>query len=517
MRKRNGKIGALILIGMLLGVGLSGMMNGAIVDPNTEPGMSSAALYYFDEGTGQIAYDSSGNGNHAQLGSTGGVDSNDPSWTSDGLCGNALEFDGINDKLFIDDSPTMDITTDITMMVWIYRYSTDHGNLIMKKTKDHFQYGMGVTSTTFGFGYRTAKGPGTVYQHGYVSNVIVSPNEWHHVVIKYSSGNPSSAQNIIDGVVIPGTWVLGDGTGHLTSLPSYVTIGGDELDSGAPARFFEGIIDEVGIFDRYLTYSEIMDIYNAGLRCLNPNTAPEITSIVGPDDPVPVDTDFPMTGTFYDPDVGDTHTAIWDWGDESATPGTVTDGTVTGSHAYTSPGVYTITLTVEDEAGESDSAVSQQYVVIYDPSGAFITGGGMFDSPLGAFPEDPTLTGTAGFGFVSKYKNGATEPGGNTLFRFHAADIQFKSESYQWLVVAGAKGMFKGTGSINGEGSYTFLISAIDGDMTGGDGIDKFRIKIWEEDELGNENMIYDSGLESADDANPTTPLTHGSIKIHKG
>jgi hypothetical protein len=52
--------------------------------------------------------------------------------------------------------------------------------------------------------------------------------------------------------------------------------------------------------------------------------------------------------------------------------------------------------------------------------------------------------------------------------------------------------------------------------MTGGDGIDRFRIKIWEEDELGVEHVIYDNGLGAAPDADPATALTHGSIKIHK-
>jgi hypothetical protein len=247
------------------------------------------------------------------------------------------------------------------------------------------------------------------------------------------------------------------------------------------------------------------------------NQPPTITNIDGPIDPIKVGDPVDMIGTFTDPDAGDTHSAIWDWGDGSESEGDVIDGTVTGSHLYTNPGVYTITLTVEDAAGESDTETNQQYVVVFDPTGAFITGGGQFDSPAGAYKDDLTLTGKAGFGFVSKYQKGATTPGGNTQFRFHAGDLSFKSDSYDWLLVAGKKGMFKGTGTINGEGSYKFIISAIDGDMQGGDGTDKFRIKIWEEDELGNEIVIYDNNLGGGDDADPTTALTHGSIKIHKG
>ena len=71
-------------------------------------------------------------------------------------------------------------------------------------------------------------------------------------------------------------------------------------------------------------------------------------------------------------------------------------------------------------------------------------------------------------------------------------------------------------GTINGEGEYKFKIMAIDGDLQGGDGIDKFRIKIWEKDEQGNEVVIYDNQLGAGDDADPVTDLGGGSIVIQK-
>ena len=45
--------------------------------------------------------------------------------------------------------------------------------------------------------------------------------------------------------------------------------------------------------------------------------------------------------------------------------------------------------------------------------------------------------------------------------------------------MAGAKAQFKGTGTINGAGGYGFLLTVTDGQLTGGGGTDKFRIKIW--------------------------------------
>ena len=122
------------------------------------------------------------------------------------------------------------------------------------------------------------------------------------------------------------------------------------------------------------------------------------------------------------------------------------------------------------------------YVVVYDPEGGFVTGGGWIESPEGAYAPNPELTGKATFGFVSKYHRGADVPSGQTEFQFHAAGLNFESRDYQWLVVAGPKAQFKGTGSINGEGDYGFFVTALDADLMPEVDTDLFRIRIWEKD-----------------------------------
>ena len=169
--------------------------------------------------------------------------------------------------------------------------------------------------------------------------------------------------------------------------------------------------------------------------------------------------------------------------------------------------MYTVSLTVTDSYGESDTDTWSQYIVIYDPSAGFVTGGGWIDSPVGACPSDSTLTGKASFGFVAKYKKGADVPMGTTEFQFKVGDLNFHSDSYEWLLIAGAKAMFKGTGTINGEGCYKFMVVAVDGALTNDGSPDTFRIKIWTEDEVtGEETVYYDNG---------GTVLGGGSITIH--
>ncbi|MEZ4868660.1 MAG: choice-of-anchor Q domain-containing protein [Caldilineaceae bacterium] len=245
------------------------------------------------------------------------------------------------------------------------------------------------------------------------------------------------------------------------------------------------------------------------------NVAPTVGAISVPVDPQQIGTAVNASDPFSDPGTGDTHTATWDWGDGSTSAGTVGSGAVgPDSHTYTTPGVYTVQLTVTDDDGGVGQTI-YQFVVVYDPAGGFVTGGGWITSPAGAYPADPSLTGKANFGFNSKYKNGQSTPSGNTEFQFKVANLTFKSSSYEWLVVAGAHAKFKGAGTINGSGNYGFMLTATDGQVNGGGGIDKFRIKIW--DKNNGDVVVYDNQMGQGDDSNAGTALGGGSIVIHKG
>jgi hypothetical protein len=256
-------------------------------------------------------------------------------------------------------------------------------------------------------------------------------------------------------------------------------------------------IDSFGLRELYLSL------------LINGNSAPTIDEILTPVDPTNIATQVAISATFTDPDSGDQHTASWSWGEGTTSQGDVDDstGAATGSHMYESPGIYTVSLTIVDSFGLSDTDVAATYVVVYDPNGGFVTGGGWIGSPAGAYVGDQSLTGKATFGFVAKYQKGATVPNGNTEFQFRVADLNFHSTSYQWLLVnqAGKNAQFKGDGTINGASApnghdYKFMIWAGDGSP------DTFRIKIWWEDTAG-EHVVYDNGVLQA--------VAGGSIVVH--
>lgn len=72
--------------------------------------------------------------------------------------------------------------------------------------------------------------------------------------------------------------------------------------------------------------------------------------------------------------------------------------------------------------------------------------------------------------------------------------------------------MYKGVGTINNAGNYGFMLSAIDADLTPGTDVDLFRIKIW--DKNNGDAIVYDNQMSAEDDADPTTAIGGGNIKI---
>lgn len=248
------------------------------------------------------------------------------------------------------------------------------------------------------------------------------------------------------------------------------------------------------------------------------NAPPTITMVVNP---VSINTPVTLTATVDDSRTGGCRIASaqysvdgGNWISMNAVDACfdeVTEDVTATLNPIPTPDVLDITVRGTDALGNQYQVST--LLAVYDPSAGFVTGAGWINSPLGAYSADPTLTGKATFGFVSKYQKGATLPTGQTEFQFHAGNLDFHSTTYQWLVVAGSRAQFKGSGIIKGStGEYGFILTAIDGQINGGGGIDKFRIKIWDK---ATGIIIYDNQMNLADTANPTTAIAGGSIVIH--
>lgn len=250
------------------------------------------------------------------------------------------------------------------------------------------------------------------------------------------------------------------------------------------------------------------------------NVAPTAVSFTPttPDPVVTMNTPVTFDAIFTDPagTADNNYTCDFDWNGDGTVDSSITSvyDSCAASVNYNTVGVYTARLTVTDGDGAISDDIAYQFVVVYDPGAGFVTGGGWIDSPAHACPPGSIcegMTGKANFGFVSKYKKGATVPTGDTEFNFTAGNLNFHSDSYDWLVINqnNTNAQYKGSGTINGglapNGElFKFKIWATDNDP-GGD--DTFRIKIWYED--NGEIVVYDNGVNQA--------IGGGNIKIHNG
>jgi hypothetical protein len=209
------------------------------------------------------------------------------------------------------------------------------------------------------------------------------------------------------------------------------------------------------------------------------NVAPLIVSTNGPTSQLSVGTPAAIAVGITDSGAADTHTATFAWGDGSSS--TVNCGTTcTAAHAYTSAGIYDVTIVVADDDGGVATTTSAS-VIVYDVNAGHVTGGGWFS----------TSTGKANVNINVKYLNGST-PTGNV--KFDVAGVSINSTSFDWLVVSGSTAQVRGSA-----GNYAFVATATDAAS------DAFRIKIWD---VTSGAIVYDTVTDRQ--------LGGGSIVIHK-
>jgi uncharacterized repeat protein (TIGR01451 family) len=166
------------------------------------------------------------------------------------------------------------------------------------------------------------------------------------------------------------------------------------------------------------------------------NSPPAVGSITAPGNPVQIYTVVSVSANFVDPDKLDTHTAVWDWGDGSASKGTVTEangsGSVTGTHAYASGGVYTTTLTVSD--GYHDASSTVMINVLFDTSPPIITIGA---KPSVLWPANGKMVTVTGSGQISDAGSGVDLSGASFSVTDDYGEIQ-----PQGTVIVGARGTY---------------------------------------------------------------------------
>jgi glucose/arabinose dehydrogenase/PKD repeat protein len=204
------------------------------VDPTPAPS-GLVAAFGFNEGTGGQAGDSSPEGNSGTL--------SGPAWSALGRFGGALSFDGQNDWVTVADDPSLDMTTAMTMEAWVRPSAAASGyrTVVMKERTGGHAWTL----------YSTYAAPrAAVYVAGYRGASGTTPltaGTWTHLAATVSGG---SLRLYVDGTLVNTTAL----PGPLTVTDSPLRIGGNSFWS---KEFFAGLIDEVRVYNRALSVSEI--------------------------------------------------------------------------------------------------------------------------------------------------------------------------------------------------------------------------------------------------------------------
>ncbi len=215
--------------------------------------------YTFDDGT---ATDSSGNGKNAVI--------NGASQTS-GAIGGALQFDGTDDYLIYSNNPGI-TAYPFSISAWV-RTTASGGQIA------------GLYSSNSSTAYKSigigSGGVVAVYLTNAtveLGNTPINDGEWHHVTVAFGVGADNIHRLYVDGV-------LDRQISRSVGLSINNICIGRACDS-TPTGHFNGSVDDVRIYNRALTLSDVEGLYALGGGELEVIEDPVITQ---PESPTVVD------------------------------------------------------------------------------------------------------------------------------------------------------------------------------------------------------------------------------------
>ena len=210
----------------------------------------------FDEGSGTTAADATGNGNTGTL-------VNSPSWVT-GIINDALTFNyASNQKVSTTYRGPLG-TSAWSISLWFKTTDTRGAS-----TNTLFTWG---DNNGGGNGVSLDVENGVIWDRSYYGNTNhwgsgYNTGTWHYLVVTAPGGTYTTTNILcyVDGTLLSGSPAGSVALNITNSLGNNVIIGDQSIFG-----YFNGTIDEVGVWSRALTSTEVSELYNSGAGCQYP-------------------------------------------------------------------------------------------------------------------------------------------------------------------------------------------------------------------------------------------------------
>jgi hypothetical protein len=249
--------------------GVGGTATGTVTVNVTAPADDALVLALgFDENMGLTAFDASGRNHHGTISGAERVS---------GKIGGALRFDGLDDWVTVADAAALDLSSGMTLEAWVNPATTGGWRtVLLKEGAGNMAYELYANNPDVArpAAYFTTTG-GAI--RGITGTTAMAANSWSHLAVTYDGANMRLYVNgtLVRTVARTGAVLETDGPLH---------IGGNEVWGG---EWFAGLIDEVRIYNRALSASEIQaDMNGSTLPEPPPNNPPvaqsdSLTTVAG--------------------------------------------------------------------------------------------------------------------------------------------------------------------------------------------------------------------------------------------
>jgi hypothetical protein len=333
------------------------------------------AAWSFDEGSGTVVSDATGSGNLADL-------SNGPAWTP-GRHGSALSFDGVDDRVTLRTyNATMNMTSPrtFTLSAWINPRSNSAWQMIVNKparathSSPYFDWSLHREKTT---GKVVAFLGCEMIQRTSTNSTPL--NTWTHVAVTYDG---SVLRHYINGALDRTTNVS---CAIANTSSQRIRIGAN----GGGSEVFNGMLDDVRIYGRALSASEIQTDMNTGVGGTTspaPDTTVPTISITSPGAGATVSGSISIAANAAD-NVGVAGVQFRLDGVNIGAEDTSAPYSVSWNTANSANGTHTLTAVARDQAGNTASATP---VAVNVSNG----GGGGGSQPLSVTLAASTSSGT---------------------------------------------------------------------------------------------------------------------------